>query len=145
MGAFYVWVHRQYVIFMRSNKKMNMFLQKKYETHPFNLRTVFINWVFTCSRFLYPGIVALIVASVSYPLGTGQFVAGELSTHEQVHQLFKNFTWTADDLTVEQLTIVNHWSTKYTDIFFHLSAFLIFTVRNLSHDPISTSISLTSI
>lgn len=28
-GAAYVWVHRQYVLFMRSNKKMNKFLQKK--------------------------------------------------------------------------------------------------------------------
>ena len=28
-GALYVWVHRQYVLFMRSNKKMNAFLQKK--------------------------------------------------------------------------------------------------------------------
>lgn len=36
-----------------------------------------------CSRFLYPGIVALTVASFTYPLGTGQFIAGELSTHEQ--------------------------------------------------------------
>lgn len=29
-GATYVWVHRHYVLFMRSNKKMNKFLQKKY-------------------------------------------------------------------------------------------------------------------
>ncbi|KAJ6639380.1 Chloride channel protein 2 [Pseudolycoriella hygida] len=62
-GALYVWVHRKYVLFMRSNKKMNNFLQK--------------------NRFLYPGILALIVSSLSYPLGTGQFIAGELSTHEQ--------------------------------------------------------------
>ncbi|XP_055299959.1 chloride channel protein 2 isoform X4 [Sitodiplosis mosellana] len=107
LAAFYVWVHRQYVMFMRSNKKMNLFLQK--------------------NRFLYPGIVALIVSSISYPLGTGRFIAGELSTHEQVHELFTNFTWTADELTVEQATIVNHWSTEYTDIFFHLSSYLLFT------------------
>ncbi|XP_031617076.1 chloride channel protein 2 isoform X2 [Contarinia nasturtii] len=107
LASFYVWVHRQYVMFMRSNKKMNLFLQK--------------------NRFLYPGIVALIVSSFSYPLGTGQFIAGELSTHEQVHQLFTNFTWTADELTVEQATIVNYWSTEYTDIFFNLSTFMLFT------------------
>ena len=29
LGAFYVWLHRQYVIFMRKNKSMNSFLQKK--------------------------------------------------------------------------------------------------------------------
>lgn len=28
-GSFYVWLHRQYVIFMRKNKSMNSFLQKK--------------------------------------------------------------------------------------------------------------------
>lgn len=28
-GAAYVWVHRRYVLFMRSNKRMNKFLQKK--------------------------------------------------------------------------------------------------------------------
>lgn len=88
---------------------------------------VYSSYVF--SRFLYPGILALIVSSISYPLGTGQFIAGELSTHEQVHQLFTNFTWTADELTVEQATIVNHWSTQFTDIFFHLTAYLLFTVN----------------
>lgn len=38
MGAFYVWVHRQYVMFMRSNKKMNLFLQKKYAHHFMNMQ-----------------------------------------------------------------------------------------------------------
>lgn len=89
-----------------------------------------LNECFHFSRFLYPGIVALMVSSISYPLGTGRFIAGELSTHEQVHQLFTNFTWTADELTVEQATILNHWSTEHTDIFFHLTAFLLFTVNN---------------
>jgi len=37
-----------------------------------------------CSRFLYPGLVALTVASVSFPLGLGQYMAGDLNTHEQV-------------------------------------------------------------
>lgn len=40
-GAAYVWIHRQYVLFMRSSKRMNSFLQK--------------------NRFLYPGILGLLV------------------------------------------------------------------------------------
>lgn len=40
-GALYVWVHRRYVFYMRSNKILNKFLQK--------------------NRFLYPGILALMV------------------------------------------------------------------------------------
>lgn len=83
------------------------------------------------SRFLYPGILALIVSSLSYPLGTGQFIAGELSTHDQVSQLFSNFTWSTDDLTVEQATIVNNWSTVYSDVFVNLTCYTLFTVGYL--------------
>lgn len=106
-GAGYVWVHRKYVLFMRSNKRMNKFLQK--------------------NRFLYPGIVALIVATLSFPHGFGQFIAGELSTHEQVHQLFSNFTWTKHELTVEQAAIVGNWRTPYTEVFTNLVLYLLFT------------------
>ncbi|XP_024946620.1 chloride channel protein 2 isoform X2 [Cephus cinctus] len=106
-GAFYVWLHRQYVIFMRKNKSMNSFLRK--------------------NRFLYPGIVSLMVASVSFPLGLGQFMAGDLNTHDQVHGLFTNFTWTKDTLTVEENNIVKHWSTPYSDVFTGLLSFVAFT------------------
>ncbi|XP_073840627.1 chloride channel protein 2 isoform X8 [Musca autumnalis] len=106
-GAAYVWVHRRYVLFMRSNKKMNKFLQK--------------------NRFLYPGFLALLVSTISFPLGTGQFIAGELGTHEQVSQLFSNFTWSRDDLTVEQAAIVTHWVTPYTNVFINLTCYVIFT------------------
>lgn len=68
------------------------------------------------------------MATLSYPLGTGQFIAGELSTHEQVSQLFSNFTWSTDDLTVEQATIVTNWSTEYSDVFVNLIAYTLFTV-----------------
>lgn len=106
-GAFYVWLHRQYVIFMRRNKSMNSFLQK--------------------NRFLYPGIVSLMVASVSFPLGLGQFMAGDLNTHDQVHGLFTNFTWTKGDLTVEEMNTVKHWATPYSDVFTGLLGFVAFT------------------
>ncbi|XP_065355136.1 chloride channel protein 2 isoform X2 [Calliphora vicina] len=106
-GAAYVWVHRRYVLFMRSNKKMNKFLQK--------------------NRFLYPGFLALLVSTLSFPLGTGQFIAGELGTHEQVTQLFSNFTWCQDYLTVEQAAIVTHWMTPYTNVFINLACYVLFT------------------
>ncbi|XP_057320349.1 chloride channel protein 2 isoform X2 [Microplitis mediator] len=106
-GAFYVWLHRQYVIFMRKNKSMNLFLQK--------------------NRFLYPGIVSLLVASVSFPLGLGQFMAGELNTHNQVQGLFTNFTWTKSKLSVEEMSVVKHWSTPYSDVFVGLFSYVLFT------------------
>lgn len=82
------------------------------------------------SRFLYPGFLALLVSTLSFPLGPGQFIAGELSTHEQVTQLFSNFTWSRDDLTVEQAAIVTHWVTSYTNIFINLSIYIVFTVSD---------------
>ncbi|XP_011347086.1 chloride channel protein 2 isoform X2 [Ooceraea biroi] len=107
LGAFYVWLHRQYVIFMRKNKSMNNFLQK--------------------NRFLYPGIVSLVVSSVSFPLVLGQFMAGDLNTHDQVYGLFTNFTWTKENLGVEEMNIVKHWSTPYTDVFSGLLSFVLVT------------------
>lgn len=83
---------------------------------------------FAFSRFLYPGFLALLVSTISFPLGTGQFIAGELATHEQVIQLFSNFTWSRDDLTVEQAAIVTHWVTPYTNVFINLTCYVIFTV-----------------
>lgn len=68
------------------------------------------------------------MSSISYPLGLGQFIAGELSTHEQVLNLFTNFTWTTQDLTVEQAAIVTHWQTPYTNPFGNLAAYVAFTV-----------------
>lgn len=106
-GAFYVWVHRQYVMFMRKNKAINSFLQK--------------------NRFIYPGIVSLMVATVSFPLGLGQFMAGDLTTHDQVVSLFSNFTWTRTNLTVEEQATLNHWETPYTGVLINLTCFIAFT------------------
>lgn len=83
------------------------------------------------SRFLYPGIVSLLVSSVSFPLGLGQFMAGDLNTHDQVHGLFTNFSWTKENLGVEEMNIVKHWSTQYTDVFGGLLSFVLFTVSLL--------------
>ncbi|XP_055916788.1 chloride channel protein 2 [Eupeodes corollae] len=106
LGAGYVWLHRWYVTFMRSNKRMSRFLQK--------------------NRFLYPGLIALMVSTVSFPLGTGQYIAGELSTHQQVTELFSNFTWSRDDLTVEQAAIVQNWITPHTNVFINLLCYVLF-------------------
>lgn len=76
------------------------------------------------SRFLYPGIVALLVASATFPLGSGQFMAGSLNSHDQVSNLFSNFTWSSDNLTVAEQNIVKHWKTPYTGIFANLAVYI---------------------
>ncbi|XP_068158143.1 chloride channel protein 2-like [Drosophila tropicalis] len=106
MGAGFVWVHRHYVLFMRSSKTLNMFLQK--------------------NRFIYPGFIALIISTLTFPLGTGQFLGGQLSSDEQLSDLFSNFTWTSAHLSLEQAEIVSHWSTKYSSVFVNLTCYTLF-------------------
>lgn len=57
-------------------------------------------------------------------------MAGDLNTHDQVFGLFTNFTWTKVNLSVEEMNIVKHWSTSYTnDVFSGLLSFVLVTVR----------------
>lgn len=74
--------------------------------------------------------MSLIVATLSFPLGFGQFIAGELSTHEQVHQLFSNFTWSNTVHTVEQAAIVSNWKAGSGDVLINLIVYLLFTVSS---------------
>ncbi|XP_060533656.1 chloride channel protein 2 isoform X2 [Cylas formicarius] len=106
-GSFYVWVHRKYVIFMRNSKAINKFLQK--------------------NRFLYPGIISLLVATITFPLGTGQFIAGDLTGHAQVTNLFSNFTWTKTNHTPFEESVIKHWKTEYSGVLFNLSCYVAFT------------------
>lgn len=81
------------------------------------------------SPFFYPGFIALMVASVMFPPGLGQYMASTLGTAQQMQQFFSNFTWTSSNLTLVQRQIVNHWSTDHSEIFCHLWIFVAFTVR----------------
>lgn len=68
------------------------------------------------------------MATVSFPLGAGQFMAGDLTTHEQVSNLLGNFTWTGKNLTVEEQDILEHWQTPYSGVYVSLAGFILFTV-----------------
>ncbi|KAK3864665.1 hypothetical protein Pcinc_029668 [Petrolisthes cinctipes] len=107
LGAFFVWVHRQYVIFMRRNKKMKAFLQK--------------------SRLLYPLLVTLLYGSFSFPLGLGQFWATDLNNHQQVVELFSNVSWTKAEHNVQEFEIVENWRTPWTNVFVDLLLYIAFT------------------
>uniref|UniRef100_A0A674PDN4 Chloride voltage-gated channel 1 n=1 Tax=Takifugu rubripes TaxID=31033 RepID=A0A674PDN4_TAKRU len=74
MGAFFVYLNRQVVLFMRRPTALTRFLTKH--------------------RLIYPGAVTLIIATFTFPPGFGQFMAGELMPRECINSLFDNFTWT---------------------------------------------------
>ncbi|CAK1595612.1 unnamed protein product [Parnassius mnemosyne] len=96
LAALWVFLHRQYVLFMRNTKTLSNFLQK--------------------NRFIYPGFMTLAVMSVLFPPGIGRFMAADLGNQEQVLSLFANFTW-SDELTAEQASIVSHWQTPEVDLY----------------------------
>lgn len=106
-GAFFVWFHRQIVYFNRKHKRMNAFLQK--------------------NRFMYPALITLIISTITFPLGLGQFMAAELTTHESMNELFSNITWSNLHLEVDEAILVDHWTTKHTGIFINLVVFIVIT------------------
>ncbi|CAH1972148.1 unnamed protein product [Acanthoscelides obtectus] len=106
-GALYVWMHRQYVMFMRNSKIINIILKR--------------------NRFLYPALVALLVSTLTFPLGSGRFIAGDLNTHRQVSSLFSNWTWTNINLTVAEAEDLEHWTTDWTGPYVSLTCYIVFT------------------
>ncbi|KAJ0171188.1 hypothetical protein K1T71_013387 [Dendrolimus kikuchii] len=96
LAAVWVWLHRQYVLFIRNTKFLSTFLQK--------------------NRFIYPGIITLVVMSILFPPGIGKYMAADLGNQEQVLALFSNFTW-GDSLTAEQAAVVSHWHTPEVNFF----------------------------
>ncbi|XP_006861255.1 PREDICTED: chloride channel protein 1 [Chrysochloris asiatica] len=73
LGAVFVYLHRQVMLGVRNNKILSQFLAKH--------------------RLLYPGIVTFVIASLTFPQGMGQFMAGELMPREAISTLFDNNTW----------------------------------------------------
>ncbi|CAG9796038.1 unnamed protein product [Diatraea saccharalis] len=96
LAALWVWLHRQYVLFMRNTKTLSNFLQK--------------------NRFIYPGMMTLVVMSILFPPGIGKYMAADLGNQEQVLSLFSNFTW-GDDLSAAQAAVVSHWEAPGVNYF----------------------------
>ncbi|OCT80607.1 hypothetical protein XELAEV_18027422mg [Xenopus laevis] len=61
-GALFVYLNRKIVEFMRKQKTINRFLMKK--------------------RLLFPALVTLLMATLTFPPGFGQFMAGQLTQKE---------------------------------------------------------------
>ncbi|XP_026784189.2 chloride channel protein 1a [Pangasianodon hypophthalmus] len=74
LGAFFVYLNRQVVLFMRRPNSFTRFLTKH--------------------RLIYPSVVTFVIATLTFPPGFGQFMAGELMPREAINSLFDNFTWT---------------------------------------------------
>ncbi|XP_010085793.1 PREDICTED: chloride channel protein 1, partial [Pterocles gutturalis] len=73
LGAFFVYLNRQVVLCIRRHTALSRFLTKY--------------------RLIYPGVITFLIATVTFPPGFGQFMAGELMPREAISSLFDNYTW----------------------------------------------------
>ena len=109
-GALFVFIHRQYVLWMRRNKQLNKFLQQ--------------------NRFIYPCAISFIISALTFPGLLGKFMASDSTTHEQVLTLFSNFTWarSPEDMKVYEYEYIRHWRDPYTEsVFVSLTVYIIST------------------
>uniref|UniRef100_A0A2K6G0L4 Chloride channel protein 2 n=1 Tax=Propithecus coquereli TaxID=379532 RepID=A0A2K6G0L4_PROCO len=106
-GALFVYLNRKIVQVMRKQKTINRFLMRK--------------------RLLFPALVTLLISTLTFPPGFGQFMAGQLSQKETLVTLFDNRTWVRQGL-VEELeppSTSQAWSPPRANVFLTLVIFIL--------------------
>lgn len=106
-GALFVYLNRKIVQVMRKQKTINRFLMKK--------------------RLLFPALVTLLISTLTFPPGFGQFMAGQLSQKETLVTLFDNRTWVRQGLVedLEVPSISQAWSPPRANVFLTLVIFIL--------------------
>ncbi|KAL4647035.1 chloride channel protein 2 isoform X6 [Arapaima gigas] len=106
-GALFVYFNRLIVQFMRKQKTINKFLMKK--------------------RLLYPALVTLLISTLTFPPGFGQFMAGKLTQKESLVTLLDNRTWAKQGIA-EEFDYIGHsqaWKHPQVNVFVTLVLFII--------------------
>ncbi|NXX60259.1 CLCN2 protein, partial [Scopus umbretta] len=106
-GALFVYLNRKIVQFMRRQKTINRFLMKK--------------------RLLFPALVTLLISTLTFPPGFGQFMAGQLTQKDTLVTLFDNQTWAKQGLSdeFEYLGILEAWRHPRSNVFVTLVIFIL--------------------
>ncbi|XP_068440335.1 chloride channel protein 2-like isoform X2 [Clinocottus analis] len=106
-GALFVYLNRLIVQFIRKQKAINRFLMKK--------------------RLLYPALVTLLVSTLTFPPGFGQFMAGKLTQKESLVTLLDNRTWAKQGIA-EEFDYISHsqaWKHPQVNVFVTLVIFIV--------------------
>uniref|UniRef100_A0A674E4A1 Chloride voltage-gated channel 2 n=1 Tax=Salmo trutta TaxID=8032 RepID=A0A674E4A1_SALTR len=106
-GALFVYLNRLIVQFIRKQKTINKFLMKK--------------------RLLYPALVTLLVSTLTFPPGFGQFMAGKLTQKESLVTLLDNRTWAKQGIAEGFDYIGNSqaWNHPQVNVFVTLVLFIV--------------------
>uniref|UniRef100_A0A672ZEN2 Chloride channel 2c n=1 Tax=Sphaeramia orbicularis TaxID=375764 RepID=A0A672ZEN2_9TELE len=106
-GALFVYLNRLIVQFIRKQKAINRFLMKK--------------------RLLYPALVTLLVSTLTFPPGFGQFMAGKLTQKESLVTLLDNRTWAKQGIA-EEFDYIGQsqaWKHPQVNVFVTLVLFIV--------------------
>lgn len=106
-GALFVYLNRLIVQFIRKQKAINKFLMKK--------------------RLLYPALVTLLISTLTFPPGFGQFMAGKLTQKESLVTLLDNRTWAKQGIA-EEFDYIGHaqaWKHPQVNVFVTLVLFIV--------------------
>lgn len=106
-GSFYVYLKKKYALFLKHNRFLSTCVQK-----------------YCCP---YSILIAACIATVTFPLGPGRYLAVEIDSHQQIEELFSNFTWTKENFTLHETNILRNWLVDGTP-FICLGSFAVYTV-----------------
>ncbi|XP_035277502.1 chloride channel protein 2a isoform X4 [Anguilla anguilla] len=106
-GALFVYLNRLIDQFMQQPKSINKVLMK--------------------NQLVYPALVTLLISTLTFPPGFGQFMAGQLTQHEALVALLDNRTWTKQGVADEFYYIgpVKVWKHPHLNVFITLILFII--------------------
>lgn len=105
-----------------------------------NRKKSFISSFLNRVPLFYPFIVSLLIGSLKYPQGFGQFTSSFMTMEQTIHDLYSNFTWhnfhQSNIHTIINDTILNHhdsheaqilerWTSESTDVFINTLLFFI--------------------
>ncbi|XP_047188271.1 chloride channel protein 2a isoform X3 [Scophthalmus maximus] len=112
-GALFVYLNRLIVECMRKQKTINKFLLR--------------NPSLPVRRLVYPALVTLLISTLTFPPGFGQFMAGQLTQHESLVTLFDNRTWCRQGVAEEFNYISHHhaWKHPQVNVFITLILFIL--------------------
>ncbi|KAI6190422.1 hypothetical protein M3Y97_00116000 [Aphelenchoides bicaudatus] len=90
-AALFIALHRKVVLFRRNNAKMKKIFDK--------------HWL------IYPVFVSILISSLTYPDGFGNYLGGEHKFSKTTHDLFLNCTWSASENSTYKCPddLLNSW------------------------------------
>ncbi|KAI2656516.1 Chloride channel protein 2 [Labeo rohita] len=106
-GAFFVYLYGKISLFVKRQKAANSFLMK--------------------NCFLYSALVSVLISTLTFPPGFGQFMAGQLTQRDSLISFFDHRTWSNHGI-VADFDADDHlaaWKHPQANVFFILSIFVV--------------------